>query len=140
MKQQLKSFFSGLLPIAVIGCAVMLAVLVQRTAPRQEVPQLGNSADFNTFSSPTRTSITCPGNTSTTVLEADGFRRYVLIVSGTSTDTYFALGSAATTTGKDPVLTELGSSYEINADNLYTGLITCIGSGNTSTTISVTHK
>lgn len=142
MKQQIKSFFSGLLPIAVIGCAVMLAVLVQRTAPRQEAPQVGalntESQAYNGNSTFTTFNVT---STAQKVLSQNSTRKSAQCVNNGPSSVYCwdnNTGTGLTATSGQIVALNGGVNYDSLDPS--TGELWCITSGSATSSIVCRDK
>ncbi len=113
------------------------AYLFADRSPAQVVS--GNFGDaIEPFGSATAAAISCTNATSTTVLAGDSSRLYAVVTQTSNNDVWLKLGSTATASS-GILLTGKGSSYEINAENPYNGIITCIPDSATSTLV-VTYK
>lgn len=77
-------------------------------------------------------------NSDTPVLSANPDRKFALFVNDSNTDIYLSLGGTAVA-GSGPRLNSGGGSYQIDADNLYTGAVSGIHGGGGTKNLTVTE-
>jgi hypothetical protein len=143
MNSQLKQFLTGLAPVLAIVCAVMLAILVQRSAPRApQAPQVGalntESQAYNGNSTYLTYSVT---STAQKVLAQNSTRKSAQCVNNGPSSVYCwdnNTGTGLTATSGQIVAANGG----VNFDSLdpSTGELWCITSGSATSSIVCRDK
>ncbi len=98
----------------------------------------GSGGNVRYTKAPTNSIASC-STASTLVLATSTARQYVAIVNDSATTTYLGLGVAAV--GSNGIrLNANGGSYELDANNLFTGAIYCISSSTSATVTTVASQ
>lgn len=126
--------FIALVLILILQLVLLLGIFYKFEIKTESFGSVG----FNRFESNVTNSSVIVNTTSTTILAANDGRQYVLLTNDSANVIYLKLGSTATTSSgfRLNAVGTVGSTYEIKADNLYTGIITGIAAA-TSTVLTV---
>lgn len=135
-KNNVKNSFKIVLVFAVITIVAAMFVGGFYAGKFGREISAGSSTDPNPFWGGTNTSVNVgPYGTaaSSTVLEADTGRQYAIIVNHGDYEAYLKFGYGATTSSPIRLNAGGGSLEIISGENLYTGIVSGIASGGTST-------
>lgn len=122
--------------LIVLGIILAMGTLLWRSESN-----FGQGSEYNSFSSPTQATSSLSIYSWSSVVAANSGRQYMMLCNEGPGNAYLGLGATSTFSSGSHVGVRVnsGSCYEMNKNNMFTGIVYGLASTSTST-ISATYK